>query len=51
VERFQDLFPNDIFRLFAGWQPKKHRLTKLFIVCPFGKLDLSDQRGLNPMAT
>src|SRR6516162_9367489 len=36
--------------LLIGSQPKEHRLTKLVVVCPLGKLNLGDQHGFDPLA-
>ena len=36
--------------LLIGSQPKEHRLTKLVVVCPLGKLDLGDQHRFKPVA-
>jgi len=45
------LFTNNFFWPFVGSQSEKHRLTKLVIVRPLGKLDLGDQHRLDPLAT
>ena len=41
---------NDILCLYIGTHPQGHRLTKLTIMRPLGKLDLDDQNGFDPMA-
>ena len=47
----RDLFTNDIVCLFIGSQPEEHRLTKLAVKRPLGKLDLGNQYGFDPLAS
>jgi hypothetical protein len=50
VSTFRPTLEN-VFRLFVSSQFKEDRLTKLVLECPFGKLDLGDQHGFDPVAT
>ena len=48
VDSESNLFANDILCLFIGSQSQEDRLTKLVVVCSFGKLALGDKHGFNP---
>jgi hypothetical protein len=51
LDRLRYLFTNDIVRLLVGSQPQEDWLTKLVVVGPLGKFNLSDQHGFDPLAT